>query len=318
MLRSEGLRTGDDRDGTVVLKVCGKMTLLYRLILFYTIFSMVAEVVMGTGDGGTSKSGSSGANANSNAMTLIKALASATKLTDTNYIAWFAGLVTVLMGFTGDPFDKLQEVIEKLQGYLTDSLEDIYKRIIQQMLLAEYQQAVAAAKSAGTSMTPEEFIARHEVSKDLYQTILLTISDSCEAMVAIKNHLATSCFKKGIEALKYIHDNVGPGSGSTQIGRTMDLLNEKQLPDEHPVAFGTRLNNMNSSLTDKVQDNVLKQIFFRGLSDSGCRAFCVRESASNPKMSYLQLTHKAKEFEVQERVCAASLARHRVPLPTQP
>ena len=266
----------------------------FHLIQIYLILSMVAEVVVCTGGGDSSQ----GSNSNSNAMALIKVLSTATKLTDTNYTAWYAGLVTVLLGFTGDPFDKLNKTLEKLRDQLTNSVEALHRILIQEVLKSEYEAAVKGS----TTPSPMAFVTEHGINNNLYQTIVLTISDTCEAMVAIKNHLSTSCMKKGIEALKYIHDNVGPGSGSMQIGRTIDIMSEKQRPDELPEAFGTRLNNLNSSLTEKVGDNILKQLFIRGLTDDKVKGFVIRELCSNPTMTYLSLTGKAKEFAVQEHI----------------
>ena len=254
----------------------------FHLIQIHLILNMVAEVVICTGDGTSSK--------DSNPGTILgKAMAHATKLTDTNYTVWYAGILTVLVGFSGDPYEKLMKVLEVMKKHMQHSLTIIESKIVQEVL-------GKGIPEIATSKSSEEY---QSMDKTVFQAVFATVSDSMEAL---KENLSTDLLFKGIAAVKYIHDNYGPGCGSMQVGKTMDMFTEKQKDSETAQQFGTRLSNMNASLTDKIQESMLKQIYLRGMLSHDCRKFCIRELSSNATMTFLQLINKANEFTVQDRM----------------
>ena len=80
---------------------------------------MVAEEV----NGGEASSSSD----NGNGVTAMsKAFAASTKLSETNYMIWYAGILTVLLGVTTDPYSKLMELLERIQNDLNKTMEHLY------------------------------------------------------------------------------------------------------------------------------------------------------------------------------------------------
>ena len=81
-----------------------------RLLLAFTILSMVAKAVYAGGETASSSDNGNGVTA------MSKAFAASTKLSETNYMIWYAGLLTVLLGVTTDPYSKLMELLERIQN----------------------------------------------------------------------------------------------------------------------------------------------------------------------------------------------------------
>ena len=77
-----------------------------RPLLYLIILVMVAEVVIG-GDPSSSTDNANGATA------MSKAFATSTKLSETNYMIWYAGILTVLLGVTIEPYARLMKVLAK-------------------------------------------------------------------------------------------------------------------------------------------------------------------------------------------------------------
>ena len=99
------------------------VTMLTRILLGLTILSMVAEVV----DAGEPTSATSHDNGGGSAMS--KAFAVSTKLSETNYMVWYAGILTVLLGITVEPYGKLMEVFETIQAQMHNTLDVIERGI---------------------------------------------------------------------------------------------------------------------------------------------------------------------------------------------
>ena len=60
---------------------------------------------------------------------MSKAFATSTKLSETNYMIWYAGILTVLLGVTFEPYAKLMKVLELIQNRMHNSIEVIYNGI---------------------------------------------------------------------------------------------------------------------------------------------------------------------------------------------
>ena len=94
---------------------------LNNLLLLFTILSMVAEVVVAGGEEGTLSSD----HTTNMGTAMSKVFASATKLTDCNFMIWYAGFLTVLVGLAGDPWSRLLQVLELIQAQLHNAQENI-------------------------------------------------------------------------------------------------------------------------------------------------------------------------------------------------
>ena len=90
----------------------------YRLLLYLVILSMVAVAVMG-GDPSTPSDSGNGATA------MAKSFATSTKLSETNYAIWYAGILTILVGMTVEPYAKMLKILEALQVQLHNTMEVI-------------------------------------------------------------------------------------------------------------------------------------------------------------------------------------------------
>ena len=112
---------------------------------------------------------------------------------------------------------------------------------------------------------------------------------------------ATTMMFKGLEALKYIHDNYGPGCGTAQVGRAIDIMSEKQSGSETAQEYGTRLLTINATLLEKIPDSILKQIFLRGVVSFECRKWLLGEMSSS-NITFLRLVAKAREYDMQEHI----------------
>ena len=241
---------------------------------------MVAEQVH-SGDTSTSTS-----TTESSASAMSKALALGTKLHDSNYTVWYASMITALLSLTGTNYEKLLQLLSGIKDKLTDSYDKIQDRLVLFFGVSDRSSLLTAD------------ICK-EVNKLLFQAVFWTVDDT--KLPSLKNHLATTLLLKGFETLKYVHDNYGPGSNTQQVCRAMDLMTERQNDGETAQEYGSRLQNMASSVTETIPDTMMKQIFIRGINSSDLRAFCIREMAST-NLSFVQLLGKAREFDVQERV----------------
>ena len=173
-----------------------------RPLLFVVILIMVAEVVNG-GDPSSSD------NANG-ATAMSKAFATSTKLSEVNYMIWYAGILTVLLGVHFEPYAKLMKLLELIQNRMHNSIEVIYNGIGTHMF-------------KGAPFKDSE--AWLSIDKVLFNVIYWTVD---ETITGLKSSLATTMMFKGLEALKYIHDNYGPGCNTAQVGRAIDIMTETQ------------------------------------------------------------------------------------------
>ena len=89
-------------------------------LLFTLILGMVAEVVTGGSEGSASSSSETTCSS-----TMAKAFSTTTKLTDTNYTVWNAGILTVLMAMTVDPHAKLMVIMEGIRDKLHMTLDTV-------------------------------------------------------------------------------------------------------------------------------------------------------------------------------------------------
>ena len=187
-------------------------THLNNLLLRVMILSMVAEVVVAVGEEGIMPNDHT-----TNMATMSKAFASATKLTECNFMIWYAGFLTVLVGLAGDPWSRLLEVLELILAQLHQAQENIEHGIATTLF---------KMRDRATFQTSEEW---KKVNRCLFNIIYWTVDDT---IAGLKHSLATTMMFKGLEALKYIHDNYGPGCGTTQVGRTIDMISETQKDGE--------------------------------------------------------------------------------------
>ena len=250
-----------------------------RLLLAFTIFSMVAEAVYAGGETASSSDNGNGVTA------MSKAFAASTKLSETNYMIWYAGLLTVLLGVTTDPYSKLMELLERIQNDLNKTMDHLYVII----------GAALFKESPNTYMNSDNW---KMLDKVLFNVLYWTID---ETIAGLKSSLATTMMFKGLESLKYIHDNYGPGCNTAQVGRAMDIMNETQNSQETAQEYGTRLLSINASLHEKIPDSILKQVFMRGISSTECKSFLLKEVSSS-SVNFVNLVSKAKEFDIQEKI----------------
>ena len=80
---------------------------------------MVAEVVF------CGEPSSSTDNNGNGASAMAKAFAASTKLSETNYMVWYAGLLTVLLSVTIDPYAKIMQLLERIQHQLHKTMSDL-------------------------------------------------------------------------------------------------------------------------------------------------------------------------------------------------
>ena len=235
----------------------GEMVISYsdRLLIAFMILSMVAERVYGV------EPSTSSDNGNGNGGTAMsKAFATSTKLSETNFMIWYAGILTVLLGVTIDPYSKVMQVLERVQNELHKTLDQVYIVIGSSVF----------SKIASFRGSDEWKL----LDKVLFNVIYWTVD---ETIPGLKSSLATTMMFKGLEALKFIHDNYGPGCNTAQVGRAIDIMNETQNEQETAQEYGTRLLSINASLHEKIPESLLKQIFMRGITSVECKAFLLKE-----------------------------------------
>jgi len=207
------------------------VTMLTRILLGLTILSMVAVEV----DAGEPTTPTSHGNGGGSAMS--KAFAVSTKLSETNYMVWYAGILTVLLGITVEPYAKLMEVFETIKVQMHNTLDVIERGI----------SAAVFKLNTVAELRANDLWKR--VEKTMFNVIYWTVD---EQIAGLKHSLATTMMFKGLEALKYIHDNYGPGCGTTQVGRAMDIMTETQNAGETAQEYGTRLLSINATLQEKI------------------------------------------------------------------
>ena len=108
---------------------------MMSILMILTILSMVAEVVFCVDP----SSSSSSDNVNG-ATVMSKAFATSTKLTETNYMIWYAGLLTVLLGVTVAPYNQLMALLEFVQAQLHHTMDALETSIGAMMKNASFKQ----------------------------------------------------------------------------------------------------------------------------------------------------------------------------------
>ena len=255
---------------------------MIRVFLWAMVLSMVAVEVFAVGDSSKAPETTNGGASATAAMS--KAFAICTKLSDNNYMIWYAGILTVLVGVTVEPFTRVLEVLETIKDQLHNSLGGIETGIATTL----FKLGSAAELKASN--------AWKQVNTALFNVIYWTVD---EQIPGLMHSLASTMMFKGLDALKYIHDNYGPGCGTAQVGRAMDIMSEKQDGTETAQEYGTRLLTINATLQERIPDSILKQILLRGIASPECRKFLLGEMSSK-NLTFVQLVAKAREYEMQE------------------